>query len=750
MAYVLRMLKLRDEEILEVRADARYLALAHFNGSLVGCTSWSRLAAETSEALGELGNAPPVRLWGLTGKGWVELARHPRREAFEPLAPSELDRVLSHDTPLHETADGRLLASVILDDTGMGAIEVVDPLVDHEIVSRLTPVIAHRYGILATRYAEGDKLAPRQIGRAINVSRVLGEFAETAQRILEHDRLSVYLVVGDSFAFERFGSPPVVANEQTAIPFEDVGLRQVLITEDPIVSTDLGSDRRLLDSPQTRRVAHAGFKGMVSAPLRKDNRPFGVLSFTSRTPGFYREQDIPIVSQMADQVAVFIQNLRAQQRIFSALRYEAHEAERRRVTRSLYQTVAAAVPSINAAAASLESLASPESSEATVVANKIKTITDRVLIDMRRNINDILPPEIEPGDIEKSIAGKVARIRDAYSLDVQLEVKGDCRIPGEQIRRAVGHIAHEALLNAAQHASASGVNVSLEVDHDLKLTVKDDGKGFDRRTAQLNTGLGLSQIQALADSIGGLLKVASKPDVGTVVSLVLPGVFESGAGDGLPAIESDDPTPTPVLRVFVAASDTLALAGLRRMLERGDGLRVVGESDSQRGLAARLSQIKPDVLVTTTGLAVDDLDQLRVETGGSNQRTAVLLVRNGPSKPASELIDLGADGVIDVGSLEAELIPSVKAVADGITVVGSSCDLRETDVADVLSPRERHILELVANGETNAEIGSRLFLATKTVERHVATIVRKVNAKNRAHAAAIAAAQGLINLSSAA
>jgi DNA-binding NarL/FixJ family response regulator len=65
-----------------------------------------------------------------------------------------------------------------------------------------------------------------------------------------------------------------------------------------------------------------------------------------------------------------------------------------------------------------------------------------------------------------------------------------------------------------------------------------------------------------------------------------------------------------------------------------------------------------------------------------------------------------------------------------------------------LSKREREILAQVASGQTNADIAEALFFATKTVERHVATIVGKLGARNRAHAAALAVSQQIIDIES--
>jgi DNA-binding NarL/FixJ family response regulator len=61
-----------------------------------------------------------------------------------------------------------------------------------------------------------------------------------------------------------------------------------------------------------------------------------------------------------------------------------------------------------------------------------------------------------------------------------------------------------------------------------------------------------------------------------------------------------------------------------------------------------------------------------------------------------------------------------------------------------LTARERAVLTLMSAGRTNAEIGATLFLATKTVERQVATVIRKLGGRNRAHAGAIAVARHLV------
>jgi two-component system response regulator DesR len=102
----------------------------------------------------------------------------------------------------------------------------------------------------------------------------------------------------------------------------------------------------------------------------------------------------------------------------------------------------------------------------------------------------------------------------------------------------------------------------------------------------------------------------------------------------------------------------------------------------------------------------------------------------------------GASAVLHKLLDEAELTDALGRVARGAPV--GAGEPAATDGERPLSGRELSILALVATGQTNAEIGSSLFLATKTVERQVSTIVQKLGARNRAHAAAIAVARDLI------
>jgi GAF domain-containing protein len=126
----------------------------------------------------------------------------------------------------------------------------------------------------------GVLLAPVAIEAASDVASLMAAFAVEAKRQLAHDRLSAYLLTCQGRAFERFAvaTSPIVPGEGVIIPFEDLGLRHVVITNRALVSVDLSTDPRVVGR-EDRVIAAAGFHGLLSVPLRVQGRPIGVLNF---------------------------------------------------------------------------------------------------------------------------------------------------------------------------------------------------------------------------------------------------------------------------------------------------------------------------------------------------------------------------------------------------------------------------------------------------------------------------------------
>jgi signal transduction histidine kinase/DNA-binding NarL/FixJ family response regulator len=728
----------------------RYLGLVQLSNSISGVGSWQALAAAIAGSLATIGAPAPVRLWGNTPEGLGELARDPPDAELAPIAQRELRAAAERPTASLQ-ADGTLLFGLHASGVSMGVLEVGGATEHSDFLAQAAPIVASTTGLLAAQGAGDAVLEPLSVEAASDTASVMAAFAEQARRLLDHDRLSAYLLTPNRHAFERFAvaTSPIIPGEGVVIPFEELGLRHIVITNKALVSEDLSADPRIVGR-EDRVIARAGFRGLLSAPLRREGRPVGVLNFVSKTPGFYRNEDIPIAQQMADQVSAFLENLRRQRRMRALVMHAATERERGRLSRDLFDTVAQAVPAISTIAGGLRKRLASVDKEAAEEARKIVELGENQLADIRRAIIGMSPRALESKSLEDVVESTLAQFRDATGLKASWTIRGDTVKLPSAVGQAVYRILQEALANVRFHAKAESLRVQLVVDEGLTLVVEDDGVGFDAEAEAEDAGMGLQGMVERASALGGSFSIDTAPDAGTRARLDIPAVGDAGSlapshnGGASPKAPDDAGT----LRVFVAERNCLIRAGLVQILERSGGIRVVGEASSADEIRGQVARFSPDVILLDEQLEPQYSLKLTEELKLTSPSSAILITARNTVGAATELLEAGGTGIIHKSIEPEELVDAVRAVANGARLIarphGSAED--QENGASPLSRREREILSLVAAGHTNAEIAEALFFATKTVERHVATIVGKLGARNRAHAVALAVAHQIIDV----
>ena len=728
-------------------AESRFLALARLASSLNVSADWHQLSESVAHSLEELGPQPGVRIWGVTSQGLDEIGRFPADHAFGTVAPRDLNRALKTSDPV-AVEGGILLVGLATYGSGLGVLEVTGGADDREVLKRMASMVACASSLLALEIGGEVMLASPRPDDSGSASRVIAEFARKAKRLLDHDRLSVYLLTGDGRTFERFAvaTSPTLPGEGVLIPFEEVGLREVVLSNAPLVSTDLSADPRILGR-EDRVIAQAGFRGLLSVPLRAGDRPFGVLNFVSRKAGFYRQEDVPVAEQIADQIDVFIDNLRVQERARIVDRHQASERERVRVARDLYQSVAQAVPEIAEAAAALEMELAGSNEAAGARAARIRELAELELKEMRRAIVDVDPPGFGTHSLVEMIEGALERFRVHSHAESTLRARGETESLSEAAQRAIYRIVQESLLNCRLHSQATSVEIDLEAARDLSLVVKDDGVGFEPSAAGRGEGLGLRHMHDRAQAAGGVLTIDSSEGSGTTISLVVPGVMDAVPDSGPigAGYQGGPDEAAPRARVVIADANAVTRAGLCSMVEGDERLRVVGEAPDAEHAQSLVKSFRPDVVLLGTSISGGDAAATVSAIRDASPATAILAV-GGAGDRVEELIEAGCRGVVLRGLEADEIVQSVIAVAGGSQIVIPRDDEPERATAGPLTARERSILAGIAAGETNAQIGAGHFIATKTVERQVATIIRKLGAQNRAHAAAIAISRGIVQL----
>ncbi len=625
----------------------------------------------------------------------------------------------------------------------LGVVEVDNPAVDGELIAHAAPVIASRVSLLAGQGVGDVLVAPVSIDGASDVASLMAAFAVEAQRQLSHDRLSAYLLTCQGRAFERFAvaTSSIVPGEGVIIPFEDIGLRHVVINNRALVSNDLATDPRVVGR-EDRVIAAAGFHGLLCVPLRVQGRAIGVLNFVSRTPGFYRDEDIPIGQQIADQVAGFIDNLHTQQRMRALIRHEAAERERTRVGRDIYHVVAQNVPAIARLAESLERHLPDADGETKEQLRQVSELASGTLSDVRRAIADLLPRDLDALTLEEAVGATLA-VLGKDDPTPSLELRGDTSGISAAARRAACRIVQEAVTNVRLHAAAQTLKVGIECGRDLSVTVTDDGSGFDPEDVDAPTGMGLEHMRERARALGGVLAIEANPGAGTQVRFELLGVGDAEDELSLNQAAEDADSPGTRLRLFIIDHHPLIRAGLLHLAESVPDLRVVGEAARASEARHHLRRLRPDIVLLDGHLPLTEVEALVRDLRSELPLTHVVITFEAPTGYEAALAEAGASWSLKKTASAAELADVVRAAALGGE--SASAELRTSAQSSPLSLRERSILLLMAAGRTNTEIGLTLFLATKTVERQVATIVRKLGARNRAHAAAIAVARHIVD-----
>ncbi len=210
------------------------------------------------------------------------------------------------------------------------------------------------------------------------------------------------------------------------------------------------------------------------------------------------------------------------------------------------------------------------------------------------------------------------------------------------------------------------------------------------------------------------------------------------------------------IRILIADDHAVFREGLRAMLSPEPDMEVVGEAATGKEVIERAAELRPDVILMDIQMPhVNGIEATRRILEANPDIGVVVLTMFEDDDSVFSAMRAGARGYVLKGAPPSEILKVVRAVAGGEAHFGPEIARRlmsffsepspasTQDIFPELSAREVEILDLIAQGHSNAKIAARLYLSPKTVGNHISHIFTKLQVADRAHAIIRAREAGL-------
>src|ERR1700746_798317 len=213
------------------------------------------------------------------------------------------------------------------------------------------------------------------------------------------------------------------------------------------------------------------------------------------------------------------------------------------------------------------------------------------------------------------------------------------------------------------------------------------------------------------------------------------------------------------IRILLADDHTVMRTGLRLLLERQPNLEVVGETENGRQTVELSALLKPDVLVMDLGMPIlNGIEATKKIVYQRSTSAIVIPIMHADEAYVMGALKAGARAYLLKDSAAADLIGAIEAVSQGrsffspkVSRILAEDYVRilkqkgDVDTYDLLTGREREILQLLAEGKANKEVATALNISPYTVETHRSHILQKLNLHHSAELVLTAVRKGIIS-----
>lgn len=215
-----------------------------------------------------------------------------------------------------------------------------------------------------------------------------------------------------------------------------------------------------------------------------------------------------------------------------------------------------------------------------------------------------------------------------------------------------------------------------------------------------------------------------------------------------------------MIRILVVDDHDLLREGLRALLEKDPALKVVGEVGDGREAIQAFAELGPDVVLLDLALpgGLGGLEVAEAILADDPQARIIILTQYSNREYVQRALKLGARGYLLKRSVSGQLIEAIRTVHQGgrylhpvaqsqlVELMTSGEGLDAADDLERLTPRERQVFKLLAEGKTSREIAEYLGVSLKTAMTHRANLMSKLGAHSRAELIKLAIRKGVISV----
>ena len=208
------------------------------------------------------------------------------------------------------------------------------------------------------------------------------------------------------------------------------------------------------------------------------------------------------------------------------------------------------------------------------------------------------------------------------------------------------------------------------------------------------------------------------------------------------------------IRILLADDHAVVRQGFKMILAAQPDMEIVGEAGNGREAVDLAAQLQPDVIVMDVAMPeLNGIEATRRVADLSPRSRVLALSMHKDSVYVREILRAGARGYLLKDSISSDLLAAVRAIARGEGYLSPGVsdavlnDYRRhvTDPIDLLSSREREVLQMIAEGKTNKEIATVLNLSVYTVDAHRGRIMEKLNLHSATDLVRFAVRAGLVD-----